>query len=76
MLDFTTNQWIILGLVLVLGWLLGLASRSGGRRWRRAYHDERNAHAAYRRENEVRNQAENARIAELERSASQRSPIQ
>lgn len=69
MLEFTTNQWIIIGLVLVLGWLLGLASRSGGRRWKRAYHEERDAHAAYRRDNDLRIEAANARIAELDRNA-------
>lgn len=43
MIDFTTNQWIIVLLVLLLGWLLGLMSRSSGRHWRRAYENE---HAA------------------------------
>lgn len=69
MLEFTTNQWIIIGLVLVLGWLLGLASRSGGGRWKRAYHEERDAHAAYRRESDARIEASNARIGELDRNA-------
>lgn len=69
MAEFTTNQWIILALVLVLGWLLGLASRSGGSNWKRAYQDERQAHAAYRSDNEARITAANARIAELERDA-------
>lgn len=69
MVAFTTNQWIIVGLVLVLGWLLGLASRSGAGRWKRAYHEERDAHQAYRRENEERIRAANERIAELDRLA-------
>jgi len=69
MVMFTTNQWVILGLVLVLGWLLGLASRSGSGRWKRAYHEERDAHALYRRENEARIEAANKRIAELDRYA-------
>jgi predicted flap endonuclease-1-like 5' DNA nuclease len=68
-MEFSTNQWIILGLVLVLGWLLGLASRSGSRRWKRAYQEERDAHAAYRRDNEARIKASNERIAELDRHA-------
>ena len=40
----------ILALVLVAGWLLGLMSRSGGGRWKRAYEDERTAHAKLRRD--------------------------
>ncbi|HEX8447650.1 MAG TPA: hypothetical protein VF649_13680 [Sphingomonas sp.] len=60
MTAFTTNQWAILGLVLVLGWLLGLMSRSGGGKWRRAYETERSDHIASRH-------AYDARITELER---------
>ncbi len=66
-MDFTTNQWAILALVLVLGWLLGLLSRSGGGRWRHAYEEERDRHAALRTEHEARVAAANKRIAELER---------
>ncbi|MBU3079023.1 hypothetical protein [Sphingomonas quercus] len=65
MLTFTTNQLVILGLTLILGWLLGLASRSGGAKWRReAERDRERAEQA-----EARVAAANARIAELERSA-------
>jgi predicted flap endonuclease-1-like 5' DNA nuclease len=64
-LDFTPNQWAIVGLVLVLGWLLGLLSRSGGARWRR----EARAENAARIEAERRLEAANARIVELERLA-------
>jgi predicted flap endonuclease-1-like 5' DNA nuclease len=60
--EFTTNQWAILFLVLVLGWLLGLVSRSGGKKWRRAYEAERDARAGEQAELE----AARARIAELE----------
>lgn len=60
--EFTTNQWAILFLVLVLGWLLGLISRSGGKRWRRAYEAERDARAGEQAELE----AARTRIAELE----------
>ncbi len=49
-MDFTTNQWAIVALVLVAGWLLGLMSRSGGGRWRRDYEAERAAHLSLRRE--------------------------
>ena len=66
--EFTTNQWAILFLVFVLGWLLGLISRSGGKKWKRAYEAERDARADEQAELE----AARARIAELEaaRSAS------
>jgi len=60
--EFTTNQWAILFLVLVLGWLLGLISRSGGKKWKRAYIAERDARADEQAELEVAR----ARIAELE----------
>jgi predicted flap endonuclease-1-like 5' DNA nuclease len=60
--EFTTNQWAILFLVFVLGWLLGLISRSGGKKWKRAYEAERDARADEQAELE----AARARIAELE----------
>jgi len=60
--EFTTNQWAILFLVLVLGWLLGLVSRSGGRKWKRAYEAERDARA----EEQAELEAARARVAELE----------
>ncbi len=81
MLFTTTTQWVVLLLVLVGGWLLGLASHSGGRRWRDRYTTERDAHAVTRREAEA-HRADivaraaapdpaladaHARIAELER---------
>ena len=43
MLFTTTTQWVALFLVLVAGWLLGLASHTGGRRWRERYAAERDA---------------------------------
>lgn len=63
--EFTTNQWAILFLVLVLGWLLGLISRSGGKKWKRAYEAERDARADEQAELE----AARTRIAELEAAA-------
>ncbi len=62
--EFTTNQWAILFLVLVLGWLLGLVSRSGGKKWKRAYQAERDARADEQAELE----AARGRVAELEAS--------
>ena len=64
---FTTNQWVVLFLVLVLGWLLGLISRSGGAKWRRAYEAERDARIEEQREQAAALETANARIAELER---------
>ena len=65
MLTFTTNQLAILGLTLILGWLIGFASRTSGAKWRREAERERERaeHA------EARIAAANARIAELERHA-------
>ena len=65
---FTTNQWVILFLVLLLGWLLGLISRSGGAKWRRAYEAERDARAEEQRQHAAELQNANARIAELEKA--------
>lgn len=67
--EFTTNQWAILFLVLVLGWLLGLISRSGGRKWKRAYEAERDARA----DEQAELDAVRARVAELE--AARPAPI-
>jgi len=65
-MSFTINQWAILALVFVFGWLLGLLSRSD-RNWRRRYEEEHAAHAALRTEHDARVKAANARIADLER---------
>jgi len=54
MLEFTINQWAILFLVLVLGWLLGLLSSSGGEQWRREYESEHDARLAIERERDER----------------------
>lgn len=66
---FSTNQWVILLLVLVLGWLLGLLSRSGGAKWRRLYEQERAERQSLTDAQEARIAAANTRIAELERHA-------
>lgn len=51
--NFTGNGWVILGLVLVVGWLLGLMSRSGGGKWKAAFERERDAHQALRKDHEA-----------------------
>lgn len=41
MLTFTTDQWVIIGLVFVLGLLVGMWMTSGGRRkWKTRYNEE------------------------------------
>lgn len=50
----TATQFAALGLTLVAGWFLGLASRSGGAKWRERYQDEELAHARTRDEAEER----------------------
>lgn len=70
MMTFTTNQWIILGLVLLLGFVLGFSSRSGGRRWRERYETEAERRSRIEADRDAldrRIAAANQRIAELER---------
>jgi hypothetical protein len=67
MLFTTPTQWAALALVLLAGWLLGLASAPGGRRWRDRYTTERDAHAAARRDADARVRQTEARVSELER---------
>ena len=67
MMAFTATQFAILALVLVAGWLLGLASHPGGKKWRERYAAERDAHTANRKEADARLAAEKARQTELER---------
>ncbi|MEP9361137.1 hypothetical protein [Sphingomonas sp. KR3-1] len=50
----TGTQLAALALTLVGGWFLGLASRSGGAKWRERYQDEELEHARYRDEAEAR----------------------
>ena len=63
------NQLAIYALILVLGWLLGLLSRSGGGVWRRKYEAERDARIALEKAHDDRDAAARTRIAELERHA-------
>ena len=42
MMTFTSDQWIIIALVFVLGMLIGMFLTSGGRKkWKTRYYDER-----------------------------------
>ena len=65
MLEFTMNQWAILVLVLVLGWLLGLMSSSSGERWRHEYEAERDARLAAERDRDERLTMEERRTRPL-----------
>ena len=67
MLSFTVTQWAIIALVFVAGWLLGLASHPGGRKWRERYAAEREAHTAARKDADARVAAAEAKHRELER---------
>ena len=67
MLFTTPTQYAVLALLLVAGWLFGLASHPGGRKWRARYDVERESHAQYRKDTEARIAAQDKRIAELER---------
>ena len=50
MLAFTTNQWLFVGLVFVLGIVVGLILRGGGR-WKGAYYEEVRKREALEAEN-------------------------
>jgi hypothetical protein len=56
MLFTTPTQYIAVAVALIAGWLFGLASHPGGKKWKARYAAERDAHAATSK-----------RIAELER---------
>jgi len=70
MLFTTTTQYIALAIALVAGWLFGLASHPGGRKWKARYVAERDAHAVTsKRISELERDHDTAtkRAAELER---------
>ncbi len=52
-MDFTPNEWLIVGLVLLLGLLLGAALMAGGGRKHKArYKEESHRRAELEREND------------------------
>lgn len=63
MLFSTPTQFAVLALCLIAGWLFGLASAPGGRRWKERFRAEEAAHKATREEIATRD----ARLRELER---------
>lgn len=62
MLFTTPTQYIALAVALVAGWLFGLASHPGGRKWKTRYAAERDAHAVTSKRI-VELERENARLA-------------
>lgn len=67
MLFTTPTQWIALAVALIAGWLLGLASHPGGRKWKQRYAEERDVHGRTRKDLDARLAEREARITELER---------
>lgn len=67
MLFTTPTQWLALALALIAGWLFGLASHPGGRKWKQRYADERDIHGRNRKDFDARIAERDARIKELER---------
>ena len=68
-MTMSINQLAIYALILILGWLLGLLSRSGGSVWRRKYEAEHAERVALENAHTERDAAARTRIAELERHA-------
>jgi predicted flap endonuclease-1-like 5' DNA nuclease len=62
----TPTEWVVLGLTLVAGWLFGLASAPGGKKWRERYEEEELAHAQYRDRAEADLREANMRIRDLQ----------
>ncbi|TCQ10720.1 hypothetical protein [Sphingomonas sp. PP-CC-3A-396] len=63
----TPTQFAALALVFVAGWLFGLASHPGGKKWKARYLAERDAHAAVKKDGDVRATAAEKRAVEAER---------
>ena len=68
MLFSTPTEWVVMALLLVAGWLFGLASHPGGGKWKARYLAERDAHAGYRKDADVRAAEANAHLAERDRT--------
>lgn len=67
MLFTTPTQWLALAVALIAGWLFGLASHPGGRKWKQRYADERDIHGRTRKDYDTRLAERDARVVELER---------
>jgi hypothetical protein len=73
--DFTPNEWLILGLVLLLGLVIGAAlTAGGGRKHKVRYKEESHRRAELERENErLRKELKQAEIDAV--SARARAPV-
>ncbi len=66
MLFQTPTQYAVLALLLFAGWLFGLASSSGGKKWKQRFRDEEAAHKAYRAEVAADLKTRETRLREVE----------
>lgn len=67
MLFTTPTQWLALAVALIAGWLFGLASHPGGRKWKQRYADERDVNGRSRKDFDLQITQRETRIKELER---------
>ena len=65
--DFTPDQWLVLGLVFLLGLVIGMILMSGGK-WKRRYRDESAQRAELEREI-IRLKKDNAEMDTLRHAA-------
>jgi hypothetical protein len=73
MLTFTSDQWIIIALVFVLGMLIGMFLTAGGRRkWRTRYREESHRREALEREHRDREKHWDSREKEWREQDSRR----
>jgi predicted flap endonuclease-1-like 5' DNA nuclease len=66
MLFSTPSHFVVLALIAFGFWMVGLASRSGGRKWREMYEQEAEDFSVYRTDADDKIRAANRRIGELE----------
>ncbi len=67
MLFTTPTEWAALGFTLIAGWFFGLASSSGGKKWKRQLEDAELNYASARDRDDAELREAQDRIRELER---------
>ncbi|WP_066661674.1 hypothetical protein, partial [Sphingomonas sp. CCH9-H8] len=67
MLFTTPTEWVALGFTLIAGWLFGLASSSGGKKWKRQLEEAELNYASARDRDESELWNAQIRIRDLER---------
>ncbi len=76
MLTFTSDQWIIIALIFVLGLLIGMFLTAGGRRkWRTRYREESHRREALEREHRDREKHWESREKEWRDHEAARGPV-